>query len=119
MATEDGLVLTAGDTGIGLAEAADWQGIIDVSAGSRHILGVDGQGRVQAAGDNGRGQCDVSSWRDVVAVAAGAEHSLGLRADGTVLATGNNDDDQCAVDVWRLGSYADGLPEASPAEPCR
>ena len=61
--------------------------MVDVSAGSDHIVGLKADGTVVAIGDNTYGQCDVSTWKDIVAVSAGAYHTVGLKADGTVIST--------------------------------
>ena len=79
---------------------ADWKGVVSISAGGDHVIGLKSDGTVVAAGKNGFGQCDVSEWTDIVAIAAGVGHTVGLKNDGTVVAAGWNDYVQCDVSDW-------------------
>lgn len=62
-------------------------GIVAISAGDCHAVGLRSDGTVIAAGSNYEGQCNVDDWSDIVAVGAGMYHTVGLRSDGTVVAT--------------------------------
>ena len=93
----DGYVNVCGESTYGEQAANNWQDIVAVSAGDRHILGLRSDGTVVAAGANDERQMDVANWWNVIAVSAGDTHSVGLCADGTVLATGYNHMGQCDV----------------------
>lgn len=84
------------------SDTEHWNHIIDVAAGSCHVVGLKEDGTVVAAGNNIYGQCNVSDWTDIIAVFAGDFHTVGLKGNGTVLATGNNNHNQCNVSSWKL-----------------
>lgn len=87
----DGTVVTSGpmwQEDYPQRQAESWAGIISVSCGLKHILGIREDGTVVAAGENSQGQCNVSTWRDIVLVRAGDGFSMGLTADGTVVCAG-------------------------------
>ena len=68
-----------------------WSGLVALSSGSQHTLGVTTSGGIVAWGSNNYGESyppPVSS--NVVAVAGGANHSLALMSDGTVVAWGDD-----------------------------
>jgi len=88
-----------------VATIESWEGITDISAGTRHVAGVKADGTVVATGDNGYGQCDVQDWTDIISVSAGDQFTLGLKKDGTVVAVGKNDDGQCNVGDWKNITY--------------
>ncbi|MBT9556636.1 MAG: hypothetical protein IV100_11440 [Myxococcales bacterium] len=75
---------------VSLATAGTWTGIVAISGGGGHLLGLDQTGRVRCNGDNGHGQCVVPTAAEsgVVAIAAGRHHSVALKADGTVITWG-------------------------------
>ena len=81
--------------------ATQWNGVLSLSMGECHVLGLKENGTVLACGDNTYSQCDVADWKYVKKVVASGWHSLGLRDDGTVLACGNGNYGQCDVTCWR------------------
>ena len=74
-----------------------WTGIIDISGGDEHTIGLRDDGTVAYAGANDKGQCNVASWKDVVAICAGQYHSVGLLKGGSLVATGQNHSGECNV----------------------
>src|SRR3954463_10125211 len=57
--------------------------LVAISAGGRHVLALDRQGKVHAWGDNYQGQSAVPpGLESVVAIAGGGYHSVALKADG-------------------------------------
>ena len=90
-------VSACGDEDYQELDANNWSGIIAVSAGDRHVVGLRDNGTVVAAGENQYGECDVGHWRNIVAITAGDCHTIGLQEDGTLVATGFDDRDQCQV----------------------
>lgn len=78
----------------------DWQGIVAVSIGGKHVLGLRGDGTVLARGDNSFGQCNVTGWKGIKAISTGEDYSIGIRSDGTVVATGHNIMRCCEVNDW-------------------
>jgi len=75
-------------------------GIVAVSGGYGHTVGLKTDGTVVAVGWNEDGQCEVSDWTDIIAVSAGFYHTVGLKVDGTVVAAGKYKDGQCDVYRW-------------------
>jgi hypothetical protein len=71
-------------------------GFVEVSAGTRHSLGLRDDGSIVGWGNNAYGQLNAPSGFDFVAVAASGPgsyqggHSLALRADGTIIGWGYN-----------------------------
>ena len=66
--------------------------IIDISAGEKHIVGLQANGRVLALGNNEYQQCQVSEWTDIVAIAAGHKFTAGLKKNGKVVIAGELSD---------------------------
>lgn len=95
----------------GQCEVSDWQGIVAVSAGGYHTVGLKSDGTVVAVGCNDDGQCNVSGWQDIVAISAGDKHTVGLKSDGTVVAVGCNDDRRYDVSGWKLFQSAETIKE--------
>jgi hypothetical protein len=83
-----------------LANGIGWTGIVQVTAGAAHTVGVKSNGTVVAVGWNETGLCDVGGWTGIVQVAAGGYHTVGLNTDGTVVAVGLNESGQCDVGNW-------------------
>jgi len=78
--------------------------VIDIAAGSNHVLALLEDGKVIAWGANASGQSIVppQAGSGVIAIAAGSEHSLALKADGSVIAWGANDFHQTDVPAAAL-----------------
>jgi alpha-tubulin suppressor-like RCC1 family protein len=74
-----------------------WTGIIDISGGDEHTIGLREDGTVAYTGKNDKDQCNVAGWKDVVAICAGQYHSVGLLKDGSLVATGQNHSGECNV----------------------
>jgi alpha-tubulin suppressor-like RCC1 family protein len=74
-----------------------WTGIIDISGGDEHTIGLRSDGTVAYTGANDKGQCNVTNWKGVVAICAGQYHSVGLLEDGSLVATGQNHSGECDV----------------------
>lgn len=74
-----------------------WTGIIDISGGDEHTIGLREDGTVAYTGKNDKGQCNVDGWKDVVAICAGQFHSVGLLKNGSLVATGQNHSGECNV----------------------
>ncbi|MEA4940663.1 MAG: hypothetical protein VB091_13875 [Christensenella sp.] len=74
-----------------------WTGIIDISGGDEHTIGLRDDGTVAYTGANDKGQCNVGNWKGVVAICAGQYHSVGLLKDGSLVATGQNHSGECDV----------------------
>ena len=74
---------------------------VSISAGYRHTVGLQSNGRVVAVGWDNHDQCNVGDWRNIIAVSAGSFHTVGLQSDGTVVSVGNNQHGQCNIGNWR------------------
>jgi len=86
----------------GRNDVSSLSGLVAVSAGTYHTVGLRADGTAVAVGRNDVGECDVSSWRDLVAVSAAYYFTVGLRSDGTVVAVGRG----CG-DEWDFSSMKD------------
>ncbi len=81
--------------------AKDWTDIVQLAAGSNHLLGLKSDGTVVAVGSYTTDLAkDVEHWQDIVQISGGAYHSVALKSDGTVLAQGENVYGQCDVEDW-------------------
>lgn len=94
--TDDGRLHFFGWFAENYADAAEWTGIVKVSA-MEHVVGLRADGTVVASGENLHGECDVSEWTDIVDIAAGEGFTVGIRSDGTAIATGSNVTGACNV----------------------
>ena len=70
----------------------DWKGLIAISGGADHLLGLKKDGTVLATGVNDHGECDVSDWKDIIQIDAGSCVSIGLKKNGTVVSAGFTND---------------------------
>jgi len=86
---EDGTLSCAGLISRYAKEISEWKNIVDIAAGSHHVLGVDSNGRVHCTGDNSSGACDVNDFRNVEKVYATAKGSIVLNTDGFLSYAGN------------------------------
>jgi len=55
-------VVAVGANSWGQCNVTGWMGIVQVSAGWGHTVGVKSDGTVVAVGMNDYGQCNVSGW---------------------------------------------------------
>ena len=74
----------------GQASAANWIGVIAISSGDRHVIGLRVDGFVLKGGDNEYGQCNVDGWRNIIAICAGHRHTIALDRNGVLHMTGSN-----------------------------
>ncbi|MBE6812716.1 MAG: hypothetical protein E7523_07520 [Ruminococcaceae bacterium] len=67
-----------------------WRNIVQISAGTKHLVGLCSDGTVVATGDDkNTAKYAVEEWTDIVAVAAGEKYTAGLKSDGTVVLAGS------------------------------
>ena len=88
-----------------LMHVSNWTDIVQLAAGSAHMVGLKSDGTVVAVGENAWGQCELGGWTDIVQVTGGTYHTVGLKSDGTVVAAGCGgiyDIGQCNIDDWDL-----------------
>ena len=81
-----------------------WTGIVAVSAGEDHTVGLKADGTVVITDPieySFISQSDVEGWTDIVAISPGSSHTVGLKADGTVVAEGYSIDGACDVNRWK------------------
>ncbi|MDO5336440.1 MAG: hypothetical protein Q4E89_03115 [Eubacteriales bacterium] len=81
-------------------ETRKWAGIVAVSAGDFHVLGLDRGGRVLSAGKNNLNQCDVFDWKNVVQIAARGDVSAALDAKGRVYVCGDLEEGLGSARKW-------------------
>jgi alpha-tubulin suppressor-like RCC1 family protein len=77
-----------------------WAGIVQVSAGGLHTVGLKSGGTVVAVGLDFYGALEVDDWTGIDQVDAGPYHTVGLKNDGTVVAVGWDNCDITAVGDW-------------------
>lgn len=92
-----GVTVLKGDGTFGkideLFEVSNWKGIISISAGSHHLVGLKSDGTVVAVGLNYYGQCDTFEerlWTDIVRIEASGNMTVGFASDGSVVIAGKN-----------------------------
>ena len=71
-----------------------------LSAGERHIVKNNRQGKVTGVGYALEGAMMTDKWNAIRAVSAGKAHTLGLHYSGTVIAVGNKENGACDVSSW-------------------
>jgi alpha-tubulin suppressor-like RCC1 family protein len=88
------------------AQVRGFADVVQLAAGTHHLLALRSDGTVLAKGSNEHGQIGdgsgetaqdpvaVPGLTDITRIAAGDEHSLALRAEGTALAWGRGDSGQ-------------------------
>ena len=79
-----------------------WTEVVQISAGSRCVLGIRADGRVLAHFYRYTDAFEVGDIADALCVAAGGAHSAILDGQGRVHAFGSNDYGQCDVSDWQL-----------------
>ena len=103
----DGTAVAVGDNSLGQCNVDDWTGLIAISAGQFHTIGLreDGTVLTTQTGEYDREDIaiyeKVSSWTDIVAVAAGYGTTLGLKGDGTLVSAGYYLNGQLETDSWQ------------------
>jgi alpha-tubulin suppressor-like RCC1 family protein len=98
---KDGSVVAiGGENEHGQRKACNWRHIVQVSAGSHHVVGLNADSRVIAIGWNLYGACDTNEWRNICMVSAGCHFTVGIKLDGTIISVGNNEHGQCNVNNW-------------------
>ena len=82
---------SVGDERNGQGDISEWNGIMSVSAGENHTVGLRENGAVIGVGRNLNGLFGLnwSEWKDIVAVSAGDFYTAALRKDGRVLYVNN------------------------------
>lgn len=98
----DGTVVSVGTNNYGECNVSDWNGIVDVAAGSTHTVALRSDGTVVACGNNAYGQCNVSDWHQIVDVDASRYATYGLTVTGEVLIAGFYENE--------YGSYVPDVP---------
>ena len=86
---EDGTLSSAGLISKYANAINDWKNIVDIAAGSAHVLGVDSNGRVRCIGDNSSGACGVNDTRNISKVFATKNGSIVIDNDGALSYSGN------------------------------
>ncbi|WP_371320237.1 hypothetical protein [Chengkuizengella axinellae] len=115
-----GVVAVGSESSAGeISKASDWTGIVEVSAGWSHLVGLKSYGSVEAEGDNDNKQVSwPRSWSNIVQVSAGNFFTAGLKKDGTVVGSDEEDWDGSSngvsswtdiVQVAAGGSHTVGL----------
>lgn len=66
-------------------DVSEWQGIVQVAAGSDFVAGVTKQGRVLCAARNSHRVPDTGSWKKIKQIVASADFVVGLTDKGDVL----------------------------------
>lgn len=79
---EDGTLSSSGLIDKYAQEISDWRNIVDVAAGSAHVVGVDSNGRVKCAGDNSAGACDIENSRNIAKVYATSKGTILMDESG-------------------------------------
>ena len=83
---EDGSVVTSGLIDKQKKEVENWRNIIDIAAGSNHVVGLDSNGRVYCVGDSQA--CDIAGTKGVKKVFATNNATVCLNEIGTLSYSG-------------------------------
>lgn len=84
---EDGTIKCAGVISEYENEISNWKNIVDIAAGSNHIVGVDSNGKVYCVGNSD--VCDIEETKNVVKVFASANAAIAIKENGEVVVKGN------------------------------
>ena len=90
-AASKGRAISMGNERSGQSNISEWSGIMAVSAGENHAVGLCENGAAVGVGKNldGLRNLNWSEWSDIVAVSAGNSYTAALRKDGKVLYVNN------------------------------
>lgn len=86
---DDGSVSHAGLISKYANSVDDWKNIVDIAAGSAHVIGVDSNGRVSCVGDDSFGACDINGTRNISKVYATKNGSILVDRDGALTFSGS------------------------------
>ncbi len=99
------------------ADTSEWKGIIQVSAGQQHVLGLKNDGCVLVAGLEIPKQSDIEQWNDIISVDTSWFNAVGLTSEGKVKFAGNlTKDESDKIESWKniksvsTGGGAQGYP---------
>lgn len=79
---DDGTVTSSGLIDSYQKEISKWKNIVDIAAGSNHIVGVDNNGRAYCIGDNAQGQCNITGLSNIKNVYATALGTIAIDNNG-------------------------------------
>ena len=69
-------------------DLSEWNGIVSISAGAHHLVGLKQDGTAVSAGLDTYGQCDTARWTDISRIQASKNVTIGYMADGSCLISG-------------------------------
>ena len=81
---EDGTLISAGLISKYANEIDSWRNIVDVAAGSAHVVGVDSNGRLKCTADDSSQACDFSEVRSIKKVYATKNGSIVMDESGNL-----------------------------------
>ena len=96
----NGTVVASGPNLYGECDVSDWSSIVELAAGSSHVLGRKADGTVVAAGYNASGSTRVHNWKNVTDIEAGVYCSLAVTDAGEILFAGQRDGHEGAAN-WK------------------
>ena len=82
--------MATGNNDYGQCNVEDWEGIVEIVAGSDCTIGLKADGTVVATGNNEEGQCEVENWKGIDKIFMSEPHgmySFEIQEDGTVVST--------------------------------
>lgn len=85
-------------------ELPEWRDMVQLSAGSTSLLGLDAGGHVRSLFFRSGDQVSFGDIEGCRALCAGGTHFVFLLDDGSVAARGENDKGQCDTEDWNLFS---------------